>query len=945
MLQEPTPNDIAVVVELLHNNGIAITNAKAAYQALEQHRSNPTFCVALSRIFGSTQPLTQLPQGAADWTVYRQLAGITLKNNIEHAQHALGESAISVAAKTSLDVLQSAASAVMARTAAQIITKVTAIVGLGWWDSAAGGGTAGFLPSILIGPSSLMVSTSPMQILGALYCVQYLLEDVPKQIGESSAVIVERVVNSVVVTHRDHAVRKVAFRVAIHPYEIGASLDWNVLVLSPLQVGLCNASVHLARATSFIITNDAQDPVVATLALRAMLMLIDYLDYFVGSMPPDEFGKMSVFWVSTAMACVERANGDRECAAAGADFLSQIAEVYDRSGGEGIIRPFAALVSQGLPTLLPALIEHAVMAEEEIEAIVSTDHYSKRDASAVQVRHHGQAAIEEDQTMGDDEAAMTVRRSCSLCIQNCCKLSPEVAFPLILQAASAGWSHADWRRRDVALLVFGAAVDGCYGMMEQSLATVAPQLTQLIARPDEHICVVSMVMWVLGKTANWLMTTAAQDVVASVVQAITGRLCSESKRIQISAATALNSIYAAGHNLGTVSKLHPLLSSIAQNVHTCLPVYHTGSLSQLCILAMNILPTLQSDQEVSLLVAPFFAERETRMSRFASSYTSCYVNGDSTALVDKDIFQCDQVVIAGYMRCPSGGAALSALQTWADVMADVVNRRVFDDADLIYQALFTACNYVKVCDTASLSSWNASTSSALACSTLSILSESKHPTVRSAGLMLLTTLVNVLREAALPQGTVTPCLQLLVGFVNDAETADGVADASNLVIAILTACPSLVETTLAATQAVAQKLRNDSFGDSLTYYTSIAGQLCRAMHTVPRLAAFLPLSTIMDLLRQTANDEEKASATLGLAQGVQAIASGSPASFTPEVVQELLRFCFSWQQSARDFAGAFDAVTSILHAAKAVGYQTMATVLQGLPEEFRRQFIETYRLQ
>ncbi len=945
MIQEPSQSDLAAVVGLLHNNGVAVANGKAAYEALEQHRGSPLFCVALSRLFGSAVPPAPLPAGAADWAVYRQLAGLTLKNNVELAQQQLGESAIATAARSSLDVLQTGGAAVLVRTAAQIITKVTAIAGLGWWDTL--GGSPGYLASLLIGGHSLMESSSPMQILGALYCVQYLLEDVPKQIGESSAVIVERVVNSVVVTHANQTVRKVAFRVACHPYELGAVLDWNVDVLSPLQVGLCNAAVHLARATSFIISSDSQDPVVATLALRAALLLIDYLDYFVPLMSGDEFQKLCVFWVSTAMACVQRPNGDRECAAAGADFLAQVADVFDRTGGEGVICGLAGVLQQGLATLLPALVEHAVMADEEVESIVETDHYSKRDASAVQVRHHGQAHIEEDQTLGEDEAALTVRRSCAACISSCCKLAPEAAFPVVLQVASVGWSHADWRRREVGLLVFGAAVDGCYALMEQSLPTVASQMTQLVTRQDEHICVVSMVMWVLGKTGSWLMTSAPSDTLSMVVQSCCSRLASESKRIQLAASTALNAIYSAGHSTGSVAKLQPLLPGVTQTIHTCLPVYHTSSLMQLCILALNILPTLRSDEEVAALVTPFRADREVRMGRFVASYTACYVQCDPAALVDKDVFQCDQVVIAGMMRCPQAGAALPALQLWADLMADVAVRKVFDDADLIYQAMYTVCNYLKVCDTASLTSWNRSTGSALASSTCRILFEAKHAIVRSAGLMLLFNLVDLLAGESLPEPSVPMCLQMAGRFAEEAESPDAYSDAARLAVAILTAFPGQVEASLGAVQAVAQKLRSDAFDSSLLYYASTAFQLCKGMRAVPRLAAVVPLCVVLDLLRQSPNDDAKASATVGLAHGLAAGAAAGQASalMSPDVVHEILRLGFSWQQSAKDFEGVFDALGSMLHGAKAVGLQTMSAVLQGLPDDFRRQFLETYQLQ
>ena len=591
--QQPSQNDLAAVIDLLHNNGVAITNERAAYEALEHHRANPTFCVALSILFGSQQPPAPLPAGAAGWAVYRQLAGVTLKNNVEQR---LGAPAISTAAQISLEVLRNGESPVLVRTAAQIITKITTIAGLAFWDGI--GGAPGYLATLLIGPGGLMLSASPMQILGALYCVQYLLEDVPKQIGESSAVIVERVVNSVVIVHSDLAVRKAAFRVATHPYELGAALDWNVEVLSPLQTGLCHASVHLARATCFVVDNgDAgRDPVVMTLALRAAHMLIDYLDYFPSQMARSgEFEELCSKWVGMAVASVQRVGSDdRESAAAAADFLGYIADAYERSGGEGVISQLANLVQQALPVLLPALVDHAVMADEEIASILETDHYSKRDASAVQVRggSAGGQLIEEDQLMGEDEAAVTVRRSAGSCIASCCKLAPMAAFPVVLGAASSGWAHTDpkdWRRREVGLMVFGAAFDGCCALMQQSLEAVIPQLAQLASKQDEHICVVSMALWVMGKSSSWLMTTAAgaAGLVGSVLQCCCARLASESKRMQLAAVTALNAMFSAGYGSGTMATLQPFLPAVMQAIFTCLPVYHTSSLQQLCILALD----------------------------------------------------------------------------------------------------------------------------------------------------------------------------------------------------------------------------------------------------------------------------------------------------------------------------------------------------------------------
>lgn len=945
--QEPSQNDLAAVIDLLHNNGVAITNARAAYEALEQHRTNPVFCVALSRLFGSPQAPAPVPAGAAGWAVYRQLAGVTLKNSIDQR---LGPAAIATAAQISLEVLRTGDSPVLVRTAAQIITKITAIAGLAFWDSV--GGAPGYLASLLIGAGSLMLSASPMQILGALYCVQFLLEDVPKQIGESSAVIVERVVNAVVVAHSDATVRKVAFRVANHPYEIGAALDWNVEALSPLQIGLCQASVHLARATQFVVGNgDAQrDPVVMTLALRSAHTLIDYLDYFPAQMGPGEFSQMSSRWIAMAVACVQRQQSDdRESAAAAADFLAYVADAYDRAGGEGVIGELATLLQQALPVLLPALVEHAVMADEEIESILATDHYSRRDASAVQVC--GGQNIEEDPSMGEDEAAVTVRRSAGSCIAACCRLAPQEAFPVVLGAASAGWAHADWRRREVGLMVFGAAYDGCGALMAETLTAITPQLAQLASKPDEHTCVVSMALWVMGKSGSWLMTAADGGLVATVVQCCCARLPSESKRIQLSAATALNAIYTAGHASQSAARLQPSLSAVVQAVHTCLPVYHTLALQQLCMLALNVMPTLSEAAHVAALVAPFQSDREARMARFASTYTACYVNGDAAVLVDKDVFQCDHVLVAGLMRCPSPGAVVPPLQTWAAVLADIATRKVFDDADMLYYAMFSVISYLKACDTASLVQWlrgTAATATTLAGSICGIVQDCAHALVRSAGLLLLFNLVTLAGSDGLPEALLLPCLQMVAGFALGTDTAQEYSEAARVVVAIYTTFPAQASNTGVSFQQVAQKLRGDAFGDSLSSYTSTAVQLCQAMHQTPAIVTLVPLAVVCEILRQAPNDAAKASATVGLAHGVQGAAAANQLAAVlspPGVVQNLLRCSFSWQQGAAAFPGCFEALAAMLHSVKAVAVQAMGAALQGLHADYRKQFIETYQLQ
>ncbi|KAG5465579.1 hypothetical protein CUR178_00286 [Leishmania enriettii] len=935
----PTNSDLVSVIQLLHNNGVEVSNSKAAYAELKQYESNPAFCILLSAVFGADEnPVADIVLPVA-WAQYRQLAGITLKNNLASARHALGEDAVKEAARFALKSLKSPPDTRIARTSAQVVVKVTALTSLGWWTTSG----VGDLPSILLND---LLPGGDLKTLAALYCLQYLMEDVPKQIGESSEHIILRVSQLAVSQSVPLAIRKAAFRMCFNIYEQASLLDWNVDTLSPLQMGLSKASHSLSSVcTSLLECSCGEDSAFVILVLRTCSFLLDYFDFF-GQMSPNEMQRYRNWWITNSAQLICRGqnstSGNQELVSAAIDLISTTVDLYDRNGGEGAIAFLVSDVQQLIFSLAPALVKYALLSPEEVANIMDTDDYRIRDSTAVSFEVKGGTKdISEEDTMDDDAAAMTLRSSALKFVDVLSTFSSDATYQAFIGPIQHLWSSSEWREREAGIVLVGTIANGCSQELSTMLGSLVEQFLQFISNQSEHVCVVSIAEWSLSRLSETILNSSPQTM-DRIIPLLSSRLQSPSKRIQITSVSALNVIYGVLENYGSTTVIMPHLPLLLESVCTCLPVYSTTNLSLLVDFLSKLMPLLGDRTTAERLSSLLQSERASRASLFEQSYTAMYIREEPNALLDKDIFSLDRAMIAFISVYPNNEVAIANLSTWSAVLAEIKSRNVTDDADLVFNTLLICGAYINSVSTAILAEWLKSTSWALPASAAHFLTTSQTQEVKAAGITILCGLLRAVGAGALPTGLHDTLMRWAANEVSEAEDPQFKEHVVRL-IGKTTSCYSGQLSTVAAEalEAANTALRSDVFGDSAYYFSAMVFDLCGILGAIPSYAAFFRIDTMSQLMAQAENTVDKSEATIYLFQALVQL----PADVFSGILSSAIKIVYSWQHAAVNYPGTKEAIQLFLFHARKTCPSIFQSTLEGLPAAFRNMLVSFYQLQ
>jgi len=949
---------LAEVLNILYHNGFQ--PSRDAYDALERYKSDPAFAAALGTVFTSAVFPPLSPEASArlpgaittiPWVQFRMLAGIALKNSLSSGSaHVVAE-----AAKCCVAQLRDPSTTdKLACTAAQIAVKICSIVGrFEWWEETGICNFAGLILSEL-----LTAISTPSVVLGGLFCLQFLFEDAPKLLGETSDVIIKRVSEMASVSQQtvavDERLRKAAFKVALHAYEIGAVLEWNVEHHGPMQRGLINGCSVFAQCCTQLL-NDPHSPL-AILALRGAALLLDYIDYFMTDANTAHVVVTS--WIRAATHHIHSA-ATPEHAMAAADFISTALSISESTGGEGTIVMFERAITQQLQQLIPKLFQYIVLTADDVGSIMENDYYTFRDVAKVLHRSGTSSAtpsIDADDGSNEDEIMSELRKAAASCIDKICVVAHQGATPLIKMEMSTKWGHQDWIIKEAALLGFGCAVRGCLQDLAQDLPHIVSNLESIIRDEQQHVCTVSMAMWCVDRVADWLFN-AGRNSVSTIMAALTGRLASQSKRVQQSATTAIQKMLKTSISAQFVLPAE-IFGALVATISECLSknLYNTKSLSNLCDLAICIVAMVPEGPLLTSFASTFFQARGHAMAAFEASYRDTVVESKPNHAINCDVMSVDRVVVASFIRIPQPEHHTQLLTTWAAVLWDIAMRRCFDDADLVFSTLFNASRLVGNLDTAHLTAWLASRNFDLVKATLQIAEHcGTHSCIRCSCLEMLECVVRVAQGAAIEDAWTKEMTYRFVNSILDEAVDDDPVlyfTTVTLVTALIIAQPC--DASLGVFVKACQKLRCDAVAESREYHIGAAFKLASVLAHHPSLIAHLPsVETIAELIASAPNTLDKTQPTKALCTAITTyLASRPPDTSHPLVVfadidklRRVMRIVYSWQQSAAEFQdGTHEALHHMIHAL--AGDQRTSGVLlhifRNLPPSFSTQIATTY---
>ncbi|RNF01142.1 transportin2-like protein [Trypanosoma rangeli] len=933
-LYRPTPGDVQSVLRLLHDNGVSVQNSKKAYAELQQYQANPSFCVLLSYVFGAEACPVEGLQLDGSWIQYRRLAGITLKNNLENSKYALGLGAVKEAARCTLSVLRNPSDARIARVAAQIVVKITALTSFEWWQECGIGNIPNLLLDELFGAGNL-------RTLSALYTLQYLMEDLPKEVGAASKDIIDRVLTLVLNQNTEAHLQKAAFRMCFNIYEQAEQLDWNVEGLSPLQTGLTAASGTFAGVCTTLLEQGCGGDIPLLIqVLRSCVLMLEYLDYFT-PMNAVEMTRLIDWWIRHTIdivsSRVDVGEYNLPLKTIAMDLLTAALKLYDRVGGNGPISLLMEPILIMLPGLVPALVNCVPMSTEEMDVILSNDDYRMRDVTAVNYHlNEGSKDISEDMFMEDDCGAATLRASALRCIDALCIFSGKDTFPHLIEQIRVLWS-ADGQLKEAAIVLFGTIANGCYTEIELTVSGIVRQLIDTVLSDSEGIFVVSVAIWSLSRILEWACTCDGK-ILSDIMAAFVSRMQSTSKRVQQAAVSALNTAFVTGHDMGATTNLVDSFPCLTESIIACLPIYCDGNLSLLCDLALHLLAVAEDFQLTSRIGDAFKSNRMERVKHFEASYVALYIDGVPNTHVDKDIFSIDRVV-AGYLtRFPDSEISFKILGMWYAALKDAVERDIRDDEDLLCNMMLTCSNFLNVTSTAVLAEWICQAQGSLASLAFQLLVTIPKKSVKSAAVTLLHRLLKSIGKSAYPNGMGDTLLVTLASSIREVDLSFDKMELVRLITLMVEVYFSdFPQDASMAFAAAVDALRSDAYNDSRWLFSQMAYDICHALDAVPGLLAQSRPEELARIMAQAENTCGKSVATIHL---IDALLSAEEVAFA--ILPDVMRLIYSWQQAACNFPGTREKLSSMLYFYSNKHSEQLRDHLSALHPNLREMILSTY---
>ena len=939
----PTDGDVAALLELL-GNGLSGRNSKAVFEQLQQYQGNPSFCTLLAHVYGSAEcplPPQQVP-GDFPWESYRRIAGLTLKNNIELAHNTLGD-ALAVAARSAISVMSRETSANIVHVACQIVARITSLVGFDGWKQ-----LDVDLGVLLLGD---MLSNGGKEAT-ALLALKYLLEDATAVLGGGCGVIVTSM-TKLVERSADPSLQLEAFRVALLAYELGATFDWQVEVLSPLQQSLLTAAPALAQcATLYVQSSGQSTPEVRLVCVAAFTLLVEYLDALAESIDHQALQGMLQLWLNAAASSIASQSPsatsiDGEVASTACEFFSAVARAHTRSCGEGPVQsfeqPLVAMSCEVVRGLFPLML----MSSEEEQMILSEDHYTLRDTISthahVYTKRH--SATNEDSAASDNEPlSATLRTAAFACLNDLVLFSPDTTFPAVIDIIGSKWNDEDWRFREVVIVALGASYLGCSQMLEPMLPQLVPQLQITVRDAQAHVMVVSSALWTLMMFTQWMFDTPERvGLVRATMEAARDSMMSHSKRVQNAALTLLRQIILVGSISSTGQIVQDAAPTILEAIQRCLPFYHTNNLGLLCDVFVGLVPSLPHDASTPLQETLM----NTLLPQMSATLQERYGAHNSNVMVNKDAFDVARAIADLLIACPNENnnqVAAQLLDTWVEVFTAVTNLGASDDPELLAWPLDLSEKYINAVNVQTLSAIHQKNNGALLQMATYCIATFKEPQVRHSACTLIETLLRTLERGCV--ASPDQITQSIAGLI-DAPDLETIVSASFVLAELCRVYGQAAgEDAARCASSIAQRLRSDTYGTDMkssptmqSLALSIGATL---LHAFPSAIAPNQLASLSMILSDCGNDDLKVTATQGVAAAFLALQSRDDAV---GVLPSLLRLVYSWQQSSSQWPPLFEAIRRVLFFARDNCGDCIAAQFANLPQSYRAQLMELYQLQ
>ncbi|ORY20216.1 ARM repeat-containing protein [Neocallimastix californiae] len=523
MSWQPDPTSLNQLIDLLIKAQSPDSNVQMmVYNQLQSFNAIPDFNNYLIYIFATPN----LPQS----NIYmRNQSGLYLKNNIINSNSNITPDTIAHAKEASIQTLIDK-DKMIRLTSGTLISTIINIYGLESW------------PEILPSLDKLLDHPETYVVEASINAIEKICEDNTRQLNEDTNKPLFYMIPKIIKLFENPSakVRRDAIKCINHFITTNSEA---------LNANINNYVQGLYQRTS------DTDPEVRKYLCQS---IVNILDAYPNQLIP-EFENV----VNFMLYCTN--DEDESVALEACEFWLVFAEKYELSQ---YIEPY-------LPKIVQILLKSMVYNEEEIEMLDQDDNNQDTDQDIKPMHHksknaHGMGEEKDDEDEDDDDDddeyayEWNLRKCAAYTLDEFSSLYSNNLLEILLPPLQEKLNSQDWKDNECAILALGAIAEGCGESMEPYLPEMMKFLIQNLNNPKPLVR--SITCWTISRYCQWGMNYQEggnKIFFVPIVEGILNTLLDSSKRVQEASCSALITLIEES-NGDIIQFMNPIIEKLGQ---------------------------------------------------------------------------------------------------------------------------------------------------------------------------------------------------------------------------------------------------------------------------------------------------------------------------------------------------------------------------------------------
>jgi transportin-1 len=146
---------------------------------------------------------------------------------------------------------------------------------------------------------------------------------------------------------------------------------------------------------------------------------------------------------------------------------------------------------------------------------------------------------EDSKAAVDPSMAWSLRKAAAAALDAVCAAFGDEILRVLMPLLNERLASSKWSVREGAILALGASAEGTINGLVPVMAGLVGSLLQILEQQKQHVLVVSIACWTLGRLSSWVVRQPQDDFLQRTIRALAGLLTSASRRVQEASCSSL----------------------------------------------------------------------------------------------------------------------------------------------------------------------------------------------------------------------------------------------------------------------------------------------------------------------------------------------------------------------------------------------------------------------